>query len=376
MKRNQEPFIQNDLKKKMIFLVGPRQTGKTWLAKNLLSSKSVYLNYDRLQDRKIIESESWLEDKTNLLVLDELHKMPQWKNYLKGIYDTKPAHLSILVTGSARLDLFKQTGDSLAGRYLTHHLFPLSLKELLDSPFEGDIERLMNRGGFPEPFLAENDFEVDRWRNQYIDSLVREDILDYETIENLKSIRLILELLQQRVGSPISYQSISRDVALSPVTVKKYIHILEALYIIFKVTPYSQNIARSLLKEPKIYFFDTGLVVKDEGKRFENLIALHLLKHVQTQNDIKGTQKSLHYLRTKEQLEVDFCITDKKGPELIPELMIEAKTADDSLHKSLKQFHAKYKIPGKQVVLHLKRERHDSGLDIVSAKSFLADLFL
>ena len=127
MDRAQAKFILRDLERKIVFIVGPRQVGKTWLARSMESyfKRPLYLNYDSVSDREIVEAEAWREA-TDLLILDELYKMPYWKNYLKGLYDTKPSHLRVLVTGSARLDVFRQSGDSLAGRFFCHHLLPFS----------------------------------------------------------------------------------------------------------------------------------------------------------------------------------------------------------------------------------------------------------
>ncbi len=249
MERYQKAAILRDLQKKMVLLAGPRQAGKTTLSKSIAQEfqSSVYLTYDRAEDRKIILAEGWLPS-VELIILDEIHKMSKWKNYLKGVYDTKLPHQKVLVTGSARLEIFNKVGDSLAGRYFLHRLMPLSPAECSKVNVSYDLDRFLQRGGFPEPFLAENPVDADRWRLQYVDSLLRVDVLDFENIHNLNAIRLVFELLRAKVGSPISYQSISEDVAISPHTVKKYIQILEALYIVFRVTPFSNNIARSLLK--------------------------------------------------------------------------------------------------------------------------------
>ena len=374
MNRQQTKQIITDLNKKIVFLVGPRQVGKTWLAKQigLGYKKTVYLNYDSLEDREIIKKEQWLED-TDLLILDELHKMKGWKNYLKGIYDTKSENLKILVTGSARMETFRQTGDSLAGRFFVHHLMPLSLAELKKEKKAANIDKLLVRGGFPEPFLAASDIEAARWRAQYVDSLIRTDVLDFEKINDFKAIQLIFELLRHKVGSSISYASIAEDVGVSQVTVKKYINIFESLYIVFKVTPYSKKIARAILKEPKIYFYDNGLVLGDDGVKFENLVATSLLKSVKGRNDYLGKSESLHYLRTKENKEVDFALV---GSDNQISQILEAKLSDNNLSKNLKYFSEKYNLQAIQIVKNLKREKTLGRIKILKAQSYLEELFL
>jgi len=374
MDRQQKNQIIKDLNKKIVFLVGPRQVGKTWLSKKISQNyeKSVYLNYDNLEDRMMIAKEQWLEN-TELLIFDELHKMKGWKNYLKGIYDTKPDRLKILVTGSARPEVFRQTGDSLAGRFFVHHLMPLSLSELKQTKTSGSLDKLISRGGFPEPFLAEDDIEANRWRAQYADSLIRTDVLDFEKINDYKAIKMVFELLRRKVASPISYNSIAEDVGVSPVTVKKYINILESLYIVFKVTPYSKKIARSILKEPKIYFYDNGLVIGEAGIIFENLIANSLLKSILAENDYLGKSKQLHYLRTKEGQEVDFAVADDDNKLSV---IMEAKLAEGDLSKNLKYFSDKYNLAGVQIVKNLKKEKHLGKVNIVRADNYLKELYL
>lgn len=373
MKRIQTEQILKDLATKMVFVAGPRQVGKTYLAKQIAESfqRPIYLNYDNLADRQIIQEQSWLPT-SDLVIFDELHKMDDWKNYLKGVYDTKPSNLAILVTGSARLDIFNQMGDSLAGRFFLHRLLPLSMSELSKLKKPCSIETLIERGGFPEPLLAETLVEANRWRLQYTNSLLATDVFEFDKVQNIKAVKTIFELLRTKVGSPISYQSLAEDVAISPSTAKKYIQILEALYVVFTITPYSNNIARSLLKEPKIYFFDTGLVKGDEGAKLENLVAVSLLKHVYGKTDDMAENYHLHYLRTKEKLEVDFALVKDDKVEKI----IEVKNSAKEISKSLYWFVQKYQMPAAQIVRHLRQQKVTNGIQVLKAETFLEELYL
>jgi len=372
MKRRQYTLILKDLEKKMVFIVGPRQVGKTWISLEIAKGikNHIYLNYDAIEDRKIIESKSWLSD-VELIIFDELHKMPKWKNYIKGVYDTKESHTKIIVIGSARLNTFRKTGDALSGRFFAHRLYPLTVSEL-EHPSESDFDKLLERGGFPEPFLAKNIDEANRWRRQYIDGLIRSDILDFEKIHDFKAIQLVFNLLQRKVGSPISYQSIAEDVNISSITVKKYIEIFEALFIIFRVTPFSKNIARSILKEPKIYFFDSGLVIGDEGAAFENQMALELLKRQHAICDYKGIDADLYYLRSKDKKEIDFCLV--QNDEI--QIAIEIKLSEKKISPDLKYFTDRYPFKGIQLVKNLRNEYKSGKIEVRKAFDWLTSLKL
>jgi len=371
MKRFQKEQIIKDLEKKIVFIVGPRQVGKTWLAKDIAKSfaNPVYLNYDRLEDRQIIHNEAWL-DSTDLLILDELHKMKNWKNFIKGVFDTKPDGQKILVTGSARLDTFRYSGDSLLGRFFLHRLLPFTPAEIYKIEEDIPLDTFLAKGCFPEPFLAADINEVNRWRMQYINGLIRYDILDFERIHEIKAIETIFELLRHRIGSPISFRSISEDVGISSNTVKKYIQILESLFVIFRINPFSKNIARSLLKEPKLYFYDIGLVKGDEGIILENLVALSLQKKAFEIVDYTGKNACLNYLRTKDGKEVDFCFVQDDNIQYI----LEVKLSDSSISKPLKYFHEKYNLPAIQLVKNLKREHKQNSINILKAEEFLKKL--
>ena len=387
MTRRRKSQILKDLDSKIVFLTGPRQVGKTWLAHEIANefTNPVYLNYDSRADREIIEKEAWLGS-TDLLIFDEIHKMPEWKTYIKGIFDTKPSKLKILVTGSARLEYFRQTGESLSGRFFAHRLFPFSPGELAAIGAAPDLDRLMDLGGFPEPFLTgktpdensvseESKIFARRWRKQYVDGLIRDDVLDFEKFSDFKSLKLCLELLRSRVGSQVSYASLARDIGIAPNTAKKYVQVFEELYIIFRVTPFAGNsagqsgIARSLLKEPKIYFFDVGLVEGDEGIKFENIVALSLAKQAAADEDLRGIPASLHYVKIKDGREVDFCYVSNGKAQFL----LETKLSDSNISKNLYYFCTRYNIPGIQLVKNIKRERQE-GIEVRSAETWLAEM--
>ncbi|MDZ4284036.1 MAG: ATP-binding protein [Hydrogenophaga sp.] len=374
MERYLDHVVRRDLQHKMVFLTGPRQVGKTTLSQQLVAELGgQYLNHDVAQDRNLIVNQRW-NPRAPLLVLDEIHKMRDWKAWLKGVYDGKPPAQQLLVTGSARLDTFRQGGESLAGRFFGWRLHPLSVREWCTqtgaSP-DAALTHLLERGGFPEPCLADSQEQAERWRRQYFDGLVRDDVLEFSRIQEVNAIRLFAQLLRQRVGSPLSLASIARDLGVAPTTLKKYLDILEALYIVFVVRPWHDNIARAVLQTPKVYFFDTGLVEGDDGIRFENLVATALLKHVQWQHDAQGREVQLHYIRTKDGAEVDFAISEKNQLTHL----IECKLGDDRPHRALKRFAEQHpRTAAVQVVRDLRHSFETQGIEIRRADEWLVAL--
>jgi uncharacterized protein len=383
MNRYLENSIRKDLFKKMILLTGPRQVGKTTLSRNLQQEQpnSIYLNYDTPADRAIMLAQTWPQ-RAPLLILDEIHKMPNWKAWLKGVFDGRAnndgIHQKILVTGSARMDTFRQSGESLAGRYYSWRLHPISVREWREqttaSPAQA-LTHLLERGGFPEPALAESDDDAQRWRRAYFSDLIREDVLEFSRLHEVNAMRLFAQILQQRVGSPLSIASIARDMAVAPKTLTRYLEILEALYIVFIVRPWSRNITRATLMQPKVYFFDTGLVKGDAGVRFENLTACHLLKHVHWQQDALGKQTDLHYIRTKDGAEVDFALSDANGENPVLTHLIECKLSDAKPHTALKRFALEQpNAVAVQVVRDLRHEQDINGLQVRDAAAWLNQL--
>jgi predicted AAA+ superfamily ATPase len=371
MERILEAKIKADLEHKIVLLSGPRQVGKTTLAKALYPDTSEYFNMDSEEHRLLIRKQAWRRD-CDLVIFDELHKIKKWKSWIKGIYDTQGVRPRLLVTGSSRLDTYRKGGDSLAGRFYHFRLHPFSVAELKGnhSP-DNTLEKIMKTGGFPEPFLKGSEEEAKRWRRSHIDRILHEDVFDVFFLRDIRGLETLVELLRNCVGSTVSFESLSRDLQVSPHTVKQWVNVLESLYILFIVTPYSRNIARSLLKQPKIYFYDTGFVKEDEGARFENTVACALLKHLHFLEDTRGEKCALHYLRDKEKREVDF-LTVRDGQ---PQWLIETKISSEetSALKHFSGFLAKKTEPI-LLVKNLKRELFLESVKVKKAGEWLAAL--
>lgn len=361
MERYISQFVRDDLKRKMVFIGGPRQAGKTTLAKDLLSEVSLgaYFNWDSDRDRRAIKNEDW-DERSELVVFDELHKYKPWKNWIKGIYDTLHEKHQLLVTGSARLDVYRRGGDSLLGRYHYWRLHPLSLHEIPEGiTGEQMMDRLLRLGGFPEPLLENSERAARRWRQERAERILKDDVRDLEGLKDIQRLGMLLDLLRERVGSPVVYSNLAEDLQTTSPTIANWIEVLERMYVIFKVKPYSTNISRAIHKPPKIYFFDNADVKDDVGMRFENLVATHLLKQIHFLRDRDGYDYELSYIRDKEKREVDFAIIKEKKVLTL----IEAKWSDAAISPSLLYYGARLK-PKRclQIVGELKKDFEKAGV--------------
>jgi predicted AAA+ superfamily ATPase len=372
MKRYLENAIIKDLKEKIVFLSGPRQVGKTTLSRQLIPDH-VYLNFDASRDRRIIMSEEW-DRETKLVVFDELHKMKKWKSWIKGIYDTEGISPALLVTGSARLDIYRKGGDSLAGRFFSYRLHPFTVKEICESTQEdasSALQKILRLGGFPEPYLKNSEKFAKRWRRTHIDTILREDLLDLENVRDIKALEILIDLLKVRVGSTTSFSSLANDLQVSINTVKHWLQILENMYVIFPVRPYHKNIARSILKETKYYFYDTGNVEGEFAAKLKNTVACAIMRELHFHEDTRGSRVSLHYLRDKEKHEVDFLIIiDNK-----PVQLVEVKVSDDVFAPSLFRFQRYLSgVKAIQIVYNLEKKKSKAGARMLPAHEYLRDL--
>ena len=329
-----EPVITTDLAQKMVFLAGPRQSGKTTLAKKLLRSfnqdvEKRYLNWDSTEDREKILGERFPAG-DGMLVLDEIHKYSRWRQVVKGLYDKRGDHLQIMVTGSARLDHYRHGGDSLQGRYHFHRLHPFSFAEIGGSS-QSDLEDLLAFSGFPEPFFLASERETKRWSREYRTRLVTEDLQDLERVKDIALVQQLVLRLPELVGSPLSLNSLREDLQVAHQTVARWVQILENLYMIFRIYPFGSPKIRAVKKEAKHYHID-WTVIDDPGARFENLVACHLMKWCHFLQDTEGRDMELRYFRDVERREVDFVIMEDGKPLQF----IECKSSRRGRGRSLK----------------------------------------
>ncbi len=311
-----EQKVSDDLKHKMVFVGGPRQSGKTTMAKQLCNkagfdTKTHYLNWDAAEDRENILIEQFPAE-PGYLILDEIHKYSRWRQVVKGLYDKRGDELSILITGSARLDYYRRGGDSLQGRYHFFRLFPLTYSELA-MPAPSTVMDLLIYGGFPEPFMLQSETQTKRWSREYRSRIVREELADLENVRDLSIIEKMALRLPELVGSPLSINALREDLQVSHQSVSRWISMLENLYMIFRIYPFGAPRIRAVKKEAKHYHLD-WTVIKNRGKRFENLVACHLLKWCFFLQDTEGRDVELRYFRDVDRREVDFVIVEDGKP--------------------------------------------------------------
>ena len=377
----EEVAFSDVFSRQMRFIAGPRQSGKTTIARNKLKHlecDKLYYNWDKkeVRDRYRKETDFLAKDTLELnkakniwACFDEIHKMPKWKNILKDYFDTYENKINFIVTGSAKLDMFRKSGDSLAGRYFLFKLNPLILPEILGRRIEALLpgknvvefieksisgkkheqsimEDILKFSGFPEPFLRGSSIFSKKWHNYYFEKITKEDLRDISSIHQLEKVIDLLYILPSKIASPLSVNSLKEDLELNYNTIKNYISYLKLTYAIFEISPYGKKINRLIKKEKKMYFYDFA-IISDEAKKFENYVSVELKTRIDLWNDVSEDKYDISFVRTRDGRETDFLILKNSQPLLL----IEAKLSDTSIenHHFL---HSKYlgEIPFIQLV--------------------------
>jgi uncharacterized protein len=335
--------IAETLEQKMVFIGGARQVGKTTLSLQFLSPATVknpaYLNWDRAPDKALILENKFSLDQP-ILIFDEIHKYKKWRNLVKGLYDKNKDEHKFIVTGSARLDYFRKGGDSLLGRYRYYRLHPFSVSEMSASANKTDLAQLLKFGGFPEPLFAGSDKNHRFWVKERLNRVVNEDLRDLENIKEISLVSLLAELLQTKVGSPLSLQSLQEDLQVSQPTIARWVQALCNMYYCYQIAPYGAPKIRAVKKLQKLYLWDWS-EVQQEAFRFENLVASHLLKYCHYIEDTEGFNMELRYLRDTDLREIDFVVLKNKKPLFA----VECKTGDRALSPHIKYFKERTDIP-------------------------------
>ena len=367
MRRTYEILLENHLKehRQMIFLSGPRQVGKTTtsLEASFESSLHYYFNWDNEDHRAtIIEGPQAVAKKAYLdnlleslpvIIFDEIHKYRYWKRFLKGFFDTYEKKCRIIVTGSARLDVYKRGGDSLMGRYFLYRLHPLSIREILDPKLpdqeiqlpkliqQVDYEALLSYGGFPEPYIKRSKAFFNQWKRLRTEQLFHEDLRDLSHVQDIGQIQLLAEMLQEEASHALNHSALAAKIKVSTPTLLRWMELLKNLYFCFTIQPWSKNLTRSLLKEPKIYLWNWALI-DDHGAKLENFVASHLYKAVQFWTDRGFGDYGLYYLRDKDKREVDFLVTKNRKPWFL----VESKASGSKgISKWLYYYQEKLSVP-------------------------------
>lgn len=345
--------VEEALKKKMVFIGGPRQVGKTTLSLKFINPSSVrnpcYLNWDRASDKSLI-----LKDQiplySEIIIFDEIHKFKNWRTLIKGLYDKYHEDHKFIVTGSARLDYFRKGGDSLMGRYRYFRLHPFSINEINSLSSKSDFKELIKFGGFPEPLFAGSEREHRLWQKERLVKVVSEDLRDLENVKDVSLLMLLAEILPTKVGSPLSLKSMQEDLQVSQPTIQRWLNLFNLMYYCYSIPPFGSSKIRAVRKLHKVYMWDWSQV-EDEGARFENLVASQLLKYCHYTEDTEGHKMELKYLRDTDGREIDFVVLKNNKPEFA----VECKSGDKQLSKHINYFRERTTIPEFYQV-HLKEK--------------------
>lgn len=383
----------------MLFLVGARQVGKTTVSRLIMKeyNQSLYLNWDVVKDRVLIlKGQDFIEDilplnllsdKKPLVIFDEIHKYKDWKNYLKGFYDLYKDKLDIIITGSAMLDVYQSGGDSMMGRYFQYRIHPLSVNELISTNLRSSeiiaptklperiFETLYKYGGFPEPYIKSNDSFLRKWYSYRDKQLFTEDIRNLSNVHEIQQLEVLAFILKEQIGQLLNRSNLARKIQVNNTTISRWISILERFFFCYTIKPWSKNITRSIIKEPKIYLYDWSLI-EDTGMKFENFIASHLLKAVHLWNDLGIGKYDVYFIRNKDKKEVDFLVSKNDNPWFL----VEAKlSANNRISQNLKYFQDQLGCPHAfQVTMNMdyadKNCFNSNEPIIVPASTFLSQL--
>ncbi len=377
MIRDLSGAVEAALERRMAFIGGPRQVGKTTLALSLLGPSATtrhpgYLNWDHPAVPPVLRR-GLLPPDAPRIVMDEIHKYARWRTLVKGLYDTEKGRRQFIVTGSARLDHYRKGGDSLVGRYRYFRLHPFSLPELerATGPDAGHLAALLTFGGFPEPLQARDERMLRLWQRERLTRVVREDLRDLERVREVSLVEELVDALPDKVGSLLSVKSLREDLQIDHKTAERWITILERLYVCFRIPPFGSRRIRALKKQQKLYLWDWSMV-PELGPRFENLVAAQLLKYCHWQEDVEGHRMELRFLRDTDGREVDFVVLKNRAPLFA----VECKTGSKAISPAVRYFADRTSIPAFYQVHQRDAYLQTGKITIIPFARFCHDLHL
>ena len=329
----------------VVTILGPRQSGKTTLAKSFFSNYS-YINLEDPEYFELAKNDinAFFNTVKTPVIIDEVQRVPELLSKIQVIVDREKANGQFILTGSFQQGLKSSISQSLAGRTAILNLLPFSIKELNAAGFDFSKDEFLYQGFMPRHY-SENQ-PVDLLYRSYFQTYVEKDVQSLLNVKHKDLFEKFLRLLAGRIGQIVNYESLANDTGVSKTTITEWISVLESSYIIFKLEPYFENYTKRLIKSPKIYFYDTGLasyllgiknaeqVYRDPlvGNLFENMVILEILKAQYA----RGMEKSLYYFRDSKGFEIDLVIAD--GRNIIPVEIKSAATYNKDFSKNLKKF--------------------------------------
>lgn len=343
-----------DLFKKypVITLLGPRQAGKTTLVR-LAFPKKPYVNLEDLDNRTLAteDPKSFMEAYPEGAIFDEIQRVPHLLSFIQVYVDEQNKKGVYVLTGSHQPALHSAVSQSLAGRTSILRLLPLSLEEMRESKIEESIDQIILKGGYPK--IHKEKLPLDNAFSSYFQTYVERDVRQVLQIKELMQFERFIKLIASRVGQLVNYASLASDVGVSATTIKEWVSVLEATYILVRLEPYFENFGKRVIKSPKLYFSDTGLACyllgietaeqlrKDTlyGNLFENFVILELMKARYN----RGLEPRFYFYRDTSGKEVDLLL--QRGSQLTPIEIKSSRTFSSSFLKGLKHFQAQ--APGK-----------------------------
>lgn len=328
----------------VVTILGPRQSGKTTLAKTFFSDYS-YINLEDPEYFELAKNDinAFFSTVKMPVIIDEVQRVPEVLSKIQVIVDKEKSNGQFILTGSFQQGLKSAISQSLAGRTAILNLLPFSIKEVNSVGLDFSKDEFLYQGFMPRHY-SENQ-PVDLLYRSYFQTYVERDVQSLLNVKHKNLFEKFLRLLAGRIGQVVNYESLANDTGVSKTTINEWVSVLESSFIIFKLEPYFENYTKRLIKSPKIYFYDTGLAsyllgIKNAGQvsrdplvgnLFENMVIIEILKAQYA----KGLEKSLYYFRDSKGFEVDLIIAN--GRDIIPVEIKSASTFNKDFCRNLKK---------------------------------------